>query len=184
MRKPELTVKHPSAIKQQLVALADTIPGAWIGIKIAAMLLMLEGQRPLWISEVLGITRMSLNRWIHVINKEGVEALKPKPKPGRPARIGNQVQKKLEQHLEQSPQEFGLNRVQWDGPTLVIHLKREFGISLKVRQAQKWMHQLGYRLKRAGYTYLQAKSEDAEKFRRKLKKTSAVGSEGNDCISR
>ena len=40
--------------------------------------------------------------------------------------------------------------VRWDGPTLATHLKRQFGIQLKVRQAQQWMHQLGYRLKRAG----------------------------------
>lgn len=175
MRNPELTLTHPSAKKQQLIALADTIPGAWVGIKIAALLLLLEGQRPGWISEVLGVTRMSLNRWIHGLNQEGLEALKPKPKPGRPPRIDSRVRKKLEKHLERSPQDFGLNRVQWDGPTLAVHLKREFGINMKVRQAQKWMHQLGYRLKRAGYAYLQARAEDAERFRRKLKKTPATG---------
>ena len=171
MRNPELTLTHSSATKQQLIALADTIPGAWIGMKIAALLLVLEGQRPVWISDVLGVTRMSLNRWIHGVNQEGIEALKPKHKPGRPARIDSRMQRKLEQHLEKSPQHFGLNRVRWDGPTLVAHLKREFGINLKVRQAQKWMHQLGYRLKRAGYASLQAKGEDAERFRRQLKKT-------------
>ncbi|MSO21779.1 MAG: hypothetical protein EXQ58_00695 [Acidobacteria bacterium] len=29
------------------------------------------------------------------------------------------------------------------------HLKREFWITLKVRQARQWMHPLGYRMKRA-----------------------------------
>jgi hypothetical protein len=33
------------------------------------------------------------------------------------------------------------------------------------------MHHLGYRLKRGGYIYLQAKAEEARKFRRALKKT-------------
>lgn len=165
------------------MALAGTIPGAWIGIKIAALLLVLEGQRPGWISEVVGVTRMSLSRWIHGVNQAGLDALKPKAKPGRPARIDSRVRKKLEQHLEKSPQDFGLNRVQWDGPTLVAHLKREFGINLKVRPAQKWMHQLGYRLKRAGYTYLQAKAEDAERFRRKLKKTSTAGTNRDGGLS-
>jgi transposase len=93
------------------------------------------------------------------------------------------MQEELEQHLEKSPQDFGLNRVRWDGPTLVAHLKREFEINLKVRQAQKWMHQLGYRLKRAGYAYLQARGEDAERFRRKLKKTSAPASDRDRGLS-
>ena len=60
--------------------------------------------------------------------------------------------------------------MQWDGPTLVVHLKRRFGISLEVRQAQIWMHQLGYRMKRASHAYLQARSEDAHRFQRALKK--------------
>ena len=42
--------------------------------------------------------------------------------------------------------------MQWNGPTLVVHLKRRFGISLKLRQAQNWMRQLNYRMKGAGQT--------------------------------
>lgn len=66
--------------------------------------------------------------------------------------------------------------MQWDGPTLVTYLKRRWGITLKVRQAQYWRHQLGYRLKRASYSYLQARAEEARKFQRALKKTSQPGS--------
>ena len=171
MRNPELTLTHSSAKKERLLSLAEQIPGAWVGIKIAALLLVLEGQRPGWICGVLGLTRMSLSRWIHGINAEGVEALKPKARPGRPSQLDSRVEKILEKHMDHSPQSFGLNRARWDGPTLVTHLKRQFGITLKVRQAQKWMHQLGYRMKRASYCYLQAKSEDARKFQRVLKKT-------------
>ena len=53
----------------------------------------------------------------------------------------------------------------------MVHLKRRVGASLKVRQAQNWMHQLGYRMKRASHAYLQARSEDARRFQRALKKT-------------
>ena len=171
MKNPTLVLKHPEAQKEKLFALAKETPGALIGIKIAALLLLLEGQRPGWISEVLGPTRMSLNRWIHLVNEDGLKSLIPQPKPGRPARLTQDVVRNLEKHLETSPQEFGLNRVQWDGPTLVVHLKRQFGIKLKVRHAQQWMHQLGYRLKRAGYSYIQAKSKDARRFEKTLKKT-------------
>jgi transposase len=82
----------------------------------------------------------------------------------------------LERHLEESPQKFGLNRARWDGPTLATHLQRQFGVKLKVRQAQYWMHRLGYRLKRASHVYLQARAEDAKKFARNLKKTQNAGS--------
>lgn len=176
MTNAELSLTHPSATKGQLLALAAQVPGAWEGLKIAALLLALEGQRPGWIAQVLGLTRMSLNRWIHRVNAHGVAALKPPPRVGRPSRLTPAVCRALQRDLEKSPRELGLNRAAWDGPTLVTYLKRRFGINLKVRQAQYWMHQLGYRLKRAGYSYLQARVEEARQFRRALKKTPQPGS--------
>jgi len=176
MRNPSLTLTHPAATRERLLALADTVPGAGVGLKIAALLLILEGQRPGWIAEVLGLTRMSLNRWIHGVNAAGVEALRPKPKPGRPSRLTPPLRAALVRDLEKFPEELGLNRVQWDGPTLVTHLKRRFGLRLHVRQAQQWLHQLGYRLKRASYSYLQARAEEAARFQRALKKTPSPGS--------
>jgi len=171
MRKPSLKLVHPEASRDALLNAAREIPGAFVGIKIAALLLTLEGQRPGWIAEVLGLTRQSLNLWMHKVNEKGLQSLKPVKRPGRPARLTPQVRRELEEHLEKSPEEFDLNRARWDGPTLVVHLKNQFGIHLKVRQAQSWMHQLGYRMKRASYTYLQSRSEDAQRFRRRLKKT-------------
>jgi len=170
MKNPTLSLEHKDANKERLLAIADQIPGAWIGIKIAALVLVLEGQRPGWITEVFGLTRMSLSRWIHGVNKDGLEFLKPKPRAGRTSRLEPKIQKALAEHLEKSPREFGLNRAQWDGPTVAIHLKRFFGINLKVRQAQRWMHHLGYRLQRARYSYLQARRREAQKFERDLKK--------------
>ena len=172
MRKPSLMLTHPEANRERLLALARKIPGAYIGIKISALLLILEGQRPGWIIDVLGLTRQSLNQWMHKVNKQGIEALKTKPRPGRPPRLNSETAAELEHHLEKSPRDFGLNRAQWDGPTLVIHLQRHFGIKIKVRQAQYWLHQLGYCLKRATYSYLQARGEEARRFQETLKKTS------------
>ena len=176
MRNPELRLTHPSASQEQLRTLAQQVPGAWEGLKIAALLLVLEGQRPGWIAGVLGLTRMSLNRWIHRVNAQGVGVLQPAPKPGRPSRLAPALRKRLERDLEKSPQALGLNRAQWDGPTLVTYLKRRWGVTLKVRQAQYWMHQLGYGLKRASYSYLQARAEEARKFQQVLKKTPESGS--------
>ena len=169
------TVYQPEVMKKELITLSKKIPGAKIGLKIAALLLMIEGQRPGWISEVLGLSRMTLNRCIRGVNENGAEALKEKPRPGRPTHITPKIAEQLEKHLEQSPEDFGLNRVRWDGPTLANHLQRHFGIKMKVRQAQNLMHQLGYRLKRASYSYIQAKTEDAKRFCRELKKTGKTG---------
>lgn len=169
------TIYRSEAMKRDLIALTKEIPGAKAGLKIAALLLMIEGQRPGWISEVLGLTRMTLNRCVRGLNESGTESLKEKSRPGRPKRVTSKVAEQIEKHLEHSPTDFGLKRVRWDGPTLVNHLQRQFGIKMKVRQAQNLMHELGYRLKRASYSYIQAKAEDAKLFRRALKKTEPTG---------
>ena len=167
----KLSLEHPEKAREQLLDLAKKVPGAWIGVKIAALLLVLEGQRSGWITRVLGLTRMSLSRWIRGVNEQGVDFLRPRPRAGRPGQLSEELFEKLEDHLERSPRDFGWSRVGWDGPTLVVHLKKYFGINPKVRQAQYWMHRLGYRMKRATYVWLQASSEDARSFRRSLKKT-------------
>ncbi|MET1084134.1 MAG: helix-turn-helix domain-containing protein [Burkholderiales bacterium] len=141
----------PSAKRQELLALAERVSGAWVGMKVAALLLLLEGQRPAWIAGVLGLTRISLRRWVHSVNELGVESLVPRPGPGRPAALTPKLRHELASHLERSPQEFGLDGTHWNGQTLVVHLKRRFGISLKVRQAQNWMRQLNYGMKGAGH---------------------------------
>lgn len=166
----------PSAVtKVRLLSLARTTPGAWLGLKIAALLLILEGQRPSWIADVLGVTRMSLHRWVRGVQADGLSALQDKPRPGRPSQLTPRVRQHLGRQLEQSPQACGLPRARWDGPTLAAHLRRRFGVRIKVRQAQHWLHQLGYRLKRASHVYLQAKAADAQRFQRALKKTAHPG---------
>ena len=179
MRNPTLSLTNPEADKETLLAFARTVPGAWIGLKIAALLLLIEGQRPGWVCTVLGLTRMSLSRWIHGINQSGLSALRPQVRSGRPTRLTSSMQKELASHLEKSPMEFGLNRAHWDGPTVAVHLKRQFGLKLTVRHAQRWMHQLGYRLKKASYAYLQAQKDEAVRFQERLKKTHRPGSKGN-----
>jgi transposase len=178
MRNPTLTLTHPEATRERLLNFVRETPGASIGIKVAALLLVLEGQRPSWIIDLLGLTRQSLNNWMHGVNERGVAALKALPRPGRPTQLTGNIQRAFESDLERSPLAFGLNRVRWDGPTLVVHMKRRFGIKLKVRQAQIWMHRLGYRLKHSSYVYLQARSNETRRFSRALKKTQKSGSGG------
>lgn len=154
-----------------LLAVAKEVPGARVGLKIAALLLVLEGQRPGRITSLFGLNHMALERCIHTVNQEGPLGLVPKQHTGRPTRLTPDAQQRLEKDLRKNPQEFGLSRPGWDGPTLVIHLKEHFGIRVKVRQAERWMHKLGYSLKRASYAYIQAHAEDAHRFEEELKKT-------------
>lgn len=162
---------RPAIRREQLLALAEQTPGAWLGLKIAVLVLLLDGYRPTFLAQLFGFSRMSLTRWVHRLNREGLAGLQDRPRPGRPTQLTTRVRQQLQRDLENPPERFGLPRVVWDGPTLAAHLRRRFGIHVQARQAQNWLHRLGYRLTRAGYVYLQAKAEEARWFRQQLKKT-------------
>lgn len=164
MNPPGANLENPDGLRRELLSLVERMPGAWVGIKVAALLLLLEGQRPAWIAKALGLTCASLRRWVHTVNERGVESLVRRPGPGRPAALTPKLRRELAGDLERSPQEFGLDGARWNGPKLVVHLKRRFGISLKLRQAQNWMHQLGYGMKDTDHAYSQGRSTDTVRF--------------------
>ena len=98
-----LTLTHQEATREKLLTLAKQVPEARIGIKIAALLLVLEGRRPGRVNAMLGLSRMTLERWINGVNQEGIQALIPEPRPGRPTQLTPAVRKRLERDLQKPP---------------------------------------------------------------------------------
>jgi transposase len=171
MNMKALAVTNQAVTREGLLQLAEKVPGAWTGIRIAALLLMLDGMTSSRVAELFGISRWSMVKWIQRVNGEGISGVEEKPKPGRPARFDAGVRKKLEEALQRSPREFGLKRNRWDGIVVVEYLERVHGVNLKVRQAQRWICRLGFSLRQPIYRYAQATKEGVEEFRETIKKT-------------
>src|SRR6516225_8537713 len=51
MRPPSLCLEDRGA-RRDLLALVEQVPGASVGLKVAALLLVIEGQRPGWIAQL------------------------------------------------------------------------------------------------------------------------------------
>ncbi|MBP8985959.1 MAG: helix-turn-helix domain-containing protein [Syntrophobacterales bacterium] len=166
-----LTLSHPSLTRESLLRKADEIPGAWVGIRIAALLLMLCGWKSTQVAEVFGLTRWSVVKWIHKANSQGVEAVSDRARPGRPPRVGRDILKKLDEALSKSPREFGISKTKWDGAVVTEFLKKAYGIHVHIRHAQRLMEKLGYSLRRPVYRYVQAKKSVAKEFLETLKKS-------------
>ena len=166
-----LTITNKSVTREALLEMAEKIPGAWVGIRIAALLLLLEGWKSSQIARLFGLTRWSVVRWIEGVNEKGVLAVEAKRQPGRPCRLDEQIQRALEKDLEKSPRALGLKRNRWDGVVVVEYLERIHGVRLKVRQAQRWIRRLGFSLRQPIYRYAQATTEGVEEFRKTVKKT-------------
>jgi len=166
-----LIITNKSVTRKVLLGMAKKIPGAWIGFRIAAILLVLEGWKSSQIARLFDLTRWSVVKWIRRVNEKGLSGLEEKKRPGRPCRLDEQIQRDLEKVLEKDPREFGLKRNRWDGIVVVEYLERVHGVQLKVRQAQRWIRRLGFSLRRPIYRYAQATMEGVKEFRKTVKKT-------------
>jgi transposase len=166
-----LTLSHQELTRGALLRKAEEIPGAWVGIRIAAFLLMLAGWKSTQIADLFGLSRWGVVKLIQKANLEGLEAVEDHPRPGRPSQFDEKVLKQLDEALSKSPQDYGLSRNRWDGVVVAEYLKRFHYIKVQVRHAQRMIKRLGYSLRRPMCRYAQATDEGVAEFQEEVKKT-------------
>jgi transposase len=166
-----LEITNKSVTREALLKMAEKIPGAWIGFRIAAMILILEGWKSTQVAALFDVSRWSVVKWIQKANEQGMQGINEGQRPGRPSQLDEDIEKDLEKALSRDPREFGLKRNRWDGMIVVEYVERVHGVKIKVRQAQRWIRRLGFSLKVPIYKYAQATAEGVEEFGKTLKKT-------------
>jgi len=166
-----LSLSHQELTREALLRKAEEIPGAWVGIRIAAFLLMLAGWKSTQIADLFGLSRWGAVKLIQKANREGLEAVEDHPRPGRPSQFDEKVLKALDEALSKSPQDYGLSRTRWDGVVVVEYLKRFHYVKVQVRHAQRMIKKLGYSLRRPMYRYIQATEGGVAEFQEEVKKT-------------
>lgn len=94
------------------------------------------------ISELSGVTRRPLSRWVKIVDEEGFESLREKAKPGRSSRLSKEQKEEIKNVLINPPKESGYYK--WDGISLSDYIKKRYAIDLSVRQCQRLFHELGF----------------------------------------
>lgn len=173
-----LLINNTQITRQSLLEMAEKIPGAWVGIRIAAFLLLLSGWKSTDVASLFGLSRWGVVKWIYKANEEGVESVQDKQRPGRPPRITDSCKQALDEVLQKSPKDAGIERARWDGKVVVEYLKRHHGVTIRPRRAQQLLRELKYTMKQPAYRFVQASKEGIKGFRISLKKT-LDDSEGN-----
>ena len=176
--KPRLTCDYSSFDRTDLSSFdrtttAEAIPGAWIGIRIAALLLWLSGWKSPALSALFGGSRWAVWQWLSLANEQGLRSVQPRPAPGRKPRLSAAVQQPLDLAVQEAPEKFGLHRTRWDGVLVVEYLRRCHQVELQGRQAQRYVRRLGFTLQRPICRDLQAKQKGVAQFQRAVKKNSA-----------
>ena len=166
-----LSLSHQELSREALLHKAEKIPGAWVGIRIAGLLLMLAGWNSTKVAELFGLSRWGVVKLIQRANREGLAALQDHPRSGRPSQFDEKVMKALDEALSKTPQDYGLARNRWDGVVVVEYLKRFHYVTVQVRHAQRMIKKLGYSLRRPMYRYVQATEVGVKEFQAEVKKT-------------
>ena len=105
-----LTLSHQELTRDALLRKAEEIPGAWVGIRIAAFLLMLAGWNSTQVADLFGLSRWGAVKLIQKANREGLEAIEDHPRPGGPSQFDEKILKEPDEALSKSPQDYGLSR--------------------------------------------------------------------------
>jgi transposase len=96
--------------------------------RLLAAKLLQEGKGVREVGRLVGAAPSSVSRWKQELDKGGLEALKAKPHPGRPARLSMEQKKQLEQVLLKGPLAAGFATDLWTLARVAKVIEREFGV--------------------------------------------------------
>src|SRR3989337_4372526 len=86
-----LTLTNKVVTREALLAMAEKIEGAWIGLRIAGLLLILAGWKSTAVAKLFNLSRPSVISWIRRANEGGIASVEDKPRPGRPGKLDEKV---------------------------------------------------------------------------------------------
>ena len=112
--------------------------------RVFAVNMVLAGTPASKVGESAGYTKAAVTGWVKLVDEQGFESLRPKQRPGRPAKLSAEQKQKIDLALQSGPEEYGYKV--WDGPSLSEYIKETFDVSLGERQCQRLFHELGYSL--------------------------------------
>ena len=100
-------------------------------VRIQAVKAVHEGYRIREVARIFGVHRASVHRWLKLVRKGGMEALKEKPVPGRNPAIDDQQQKILALWLcVFTPLAFGFESTLWTTEIVKTLIEKKFSIHL------------------------------------------------------
>ena len=122
------------------------------------------------IMQIIGASRRAIQQWVQKYNDGGIEALKDKPRPGKPTTLPRHMEQKFCRRISQGPsKQDGVSVL--NGLAIKRLLEREFGVVYSLWGVYDLLHRLGY-----SCLCPRPRHEKADpKAQQKFKKTSPKG---------
>lgn len=112
--------------------------------RLLAGQLLLEGKEVGEVSEIVGASRGSVNRWRREMEEGGIEALKAKPHPGPKPRLNARQKQQLVEILLAGPQKAGYSTDLWTCKRVAASVAQRFGVEYHPSHVGKMLHDLGW----------------------------------------
>ncbi|MFO1219854.1 MAG: winged helix-turn-helix domain-containing protein [Burkholderiaceae bacterium] len=116
--------------------------------RLHGLLLVSAGRSCNEVGALFGEAATTVQRWVRRFEESGFAGLREGERCGRPRLLDERSWRRIEADLRKSPDAVGLQANLWDGPVLSEHLRRNYGVTLGVRQCQRMFKQMGFRLRK------------------------------------
>lgn len=129
--------------KQELQTLYRTEKNARLARRIHAVYLAAKGLSCPQIMTITGAARRTIQQWACKYNKQGIDGLKDKPRPGQPTKLPRKAELRFCKRIEAAPtKKDGVSVL--NGPAIRRILEREFGVLYSMQGLYDLLHRLGY----------------------------------------
>jgi len=133
----------PHYTSSQLLKMYKTQPNHRLARRIHGVYLAQKGHTCPEIMQITGASRRAIQQWAQKYNNGGIEALKDKPRPGKPTTLPRRMEKKFCHRIAQGPsKQDGVSVL--NGPAIKHLLEREFGVVYSLWGVYDLLHRLGY----------------------------------------
>jgi len=95
------------------------------------------------IMQIIGASRRAIQQWVQKYNNGGIEALKDKPRPGKPTTLPRHKEQQFCRRIASGPsKQDGVSSL--NGPAIKRLLEREFAVVYSLWGVYDLLHRLGY----------------------------------------
>jgi transposase len=108
-----------------------------------AVALILDGEAPQDVADVLDVSERSLWRWLRAWRQRGDAGLLTKPGWGRRPKLTGAQAVQVLGWLQQNPCDFGFSTERWTAPRVTVVIEQRFGVQMNHRYVNDWLARRG-----------------------------------------
>ena len=136
--------------------------------RFLALALVASGRSVRQVAQQMRRRQQTVCEWVHRFNREGPQGLQPNfQSPSKPHLTCEEFER-LNQAIEQPPRQSGMKVGRWSSPRVVAYIKKTFGKQVSAETARRYLHRLGFVLKRPRKKFSKADEQAQKAFAQEL----------------